>query len=477
MKTKITILFTGSLLFNLCVYSQINLQNTGILFISSTTDTVYINGDLTNTSAAALSNSGKLYLKQNLINDQASMATGTGTLFLNGSIAQTVSGTNVFKTFNLVTNNAAGITLNNNLSIGGTHTYSAGMLTTSATPNYLIYEAGSSYSGSNDARHVNGWIKKTGNTNFTFPVGNATYERPIALMNLTASGEFNVKHNRLLTPNRISVYNPLVYVDTSEYWTIDKISGASAQVAMNWDNNKIDFPNFMLSDVRATSYDGTFWRSIGGTPTGDPSTTGDVASSSISAFNRNFTFGSISFVLPVKIINFTAEPVNDYIKINWTIGNELNVSSYELQRSDDGINFYSIYSHMPYNLNNTALYKYNDRKPLTGTAFYRLKIYNQGMQFNYSHIISVLVNNTEKSFYVITNPVNANINLYAGSTVKGQYKYSITNTSGQLVQSGSININSAGNYSIHLKPALASGEYILVVQNETTRFQKMIIKN
>jgi hypothetical protein len=468
--------FIGILTFSVPVCGQVNLYNTGILFVSSATDTIFINGNLTNTSVAALSNSGKLYLKQNLINDQASMATGTGTLFLNGSSTQTVSGTNVFKTFNLVTNNAAGITLNNNLSISGTHTYTAGMITTSATPNYVIYEAGSSYTGSSDTCHVNGWVKKSGNTNFIFPVGNATYERPIALTNLTASGEFNVKHNRLLTPNRLFIYNPLVYVDTAEYWTIDKISGASAQVAMNWDNNKIDFPNFMLSDVRATSYDGTFWRSIGGTPTGDPSTTGNVTSSGISAFNRNFTFGSISFVLPVKIISFTAELVNEHTKLNWTIGNELNVASYELQRSDDGINFYSIYSHLPFNLNNTALYKYDDSKFLSGTTFYRLKIYNQSTQINYSHIVAVSANSTGKSFYVITNPVDVSIDLYAGASVKGQYNYSITNTSGQVVQSGRLDVKSAGYYSIYIKPAIAAGAYMLVVQNETNRLQKMIIK-
>jgi hypothetical protein len=146
------------------------------------------------------------------------MTVGTGTLFLNGSSAQSVNGTQVFKTYNLVTNNAAGITLNNNLSVTGVHTYTAGIITTSATPNYMIYEAGSSYTGSSDSRHVNGWVKKTGNTNFTFPVGNATYERSIALTNLTASGEFNVKHNFILTPSRYSLYNPLVYVDSAEHW-------------------------------------------------------------------------------------------------------------------------------------------------------------------------------------------------------------------------------------------------------------------
>lgn len=464
------------LLANPFANAQADLYNTGILYLSNNTDTLYINGNFTNTATTSLGNNGILQIKQNLINDQASMTAGTGTLYLNGTAAQTVSGGQVFKTYNLVTNNAAGITLNNNLSVSGVHSYTAGMITTSVTPNYMIYEAGASYTGTNDARHVNGWVKKIGNTNFTFPVGTAIYERSIALINLTSSGEFDVKHNTSVTPNRYSLYNPLVYVDSAEHWTINKISGGAAQVAMNWDNSKIPFPNLMISDIRVANYDGTFWRSIGGAATGNALTTGNVTSTSVSTFNRNFTFGSVSYVLPIKIISFTAGRMNDYTKLNWTIGNELNVAHYELQRSEDGISFYTISTHNPYNRNSTEFYHYDDRKILKGIAFYRLKVNNLSSQVNYSHIVTVSDNRTGKDFYVITNPVASNIDLYAGAAIKGFYNYTIINTAGQVVQAGTLDIKNAGVYSIYLKPATVAGAYILVVQNEANKLQKMIIK-
>ncbi|MBK7124179.1 MAG: hypothetical protein IPH68_16205 [Chitinophagaceae bacterium] len=149
--------------------AQVDLKNTGILYLGSSADTIYINGNLINSSTAALSNNGILQVKQNLVNDQASMPAGTGSLYLNGTVAQTVSGSQVFKTYDLITNNAGGITLTNNLSTSGVHTFTAGLITTSATPNYMIYEAGSTYTGSSDSRHVNGWVKKTGSTDFAFP--------------------------------------------------------------------------------------------------------------------------------------------------------------------------------------------------------------------------------------------------------------------------------------------------------------------
>ena len=472
---KMIIIQIAVCLFCVSVNAQQAFTNNGNLQIHTGASVNSI-GNFTNNASGSFVNNGNFYVAANVTNDQPSLAAGTGTLYLNGSTAQAINGTQVFKTFDLTTNNAAGITLNNNLSVSGTHTYTAGMITTSATPNYMVYEAGSSYTGSIDSRHVNGWVKKIGSTNFTFPVGSATYERPVALINLTASGEFNVKHNASVTPNRYSLFNPLVYVDSAEHWTINKISGAAAQVAMNWDNSKIAFPNLMVSDIRVANYDGTFWSSIGGAATGNAATTGNVTSNSVSAFNRNFTFGSVSYVLPIKIISFTAGRMNDYTKLNWTIGSELNVASYELQRSDDGISFYTIHVHQPYNRNGTEFYSYDDRKLLNGTAFYRLKVNNLSNQINYSHIVTVSVNTNAKAFYVITNPVTTSIDLYAGAVIKGFYNYTIVNTAGQLVQAGTLDIKNAGIYSIYFKSTIVAGAYVLFVQNGTNRLQKMIIK-
>src|SRR5689334_7638266 len=70
-------------------------------------------GNFVNNSTGAFINNGDIYLRANITNDQASMSAGAGTLYLNGSSAQALSGAQTFSTFSLVTNNTAGITLNN----------------------------------------------------------------------------------------------------------------------------------------------------------------------------------------------------------------------------------------------------------------------------------------------------------------------------------------------------------------------------
>src|SRR4051794_17412357 len=120
MKVLSKILFaSATLLAAISASAQADLQNNGTLAITSTSDILYINGAFTNAATAAFTNNGNLYVRQTLSNAQGSMVVGTGTLYLSGSAAQSVAGTQPFKTFNLVTDNVSGITLNNDLSVSG----------------------------------------------------------------------------------------------------------------------------------------------------------------------------------------------------------------------------------------------------------------------------------------------------------------------------------------------------------------------
>ncbi|HAO47312.1 MAG TPA: hypothetical protein DCQ97_10325 [Chitinophagaceae bacterium] len=454
--------------------AQVSVRNNGTLYVSNTADTIYINGGFTNASGAAFTNNGMLYVSQDLSNSQSAMAAGTGRLYLNGTGLQTITGSQPFKTYDLVTDNVAGFLVNNNLSVSGVHTYTAGLITTSATPNYMIYEAGSSYSGSSDARHVNGWVKKFGNSNFIFPVGNDTYERPVTLSSLSASGEYNVRYNVNPTPNRTNLNTPLVLVDTFEYWTINRISGGSAQVTMNWDQAKVPFPNVMLSGIRASYYNGSLWTNIGGSATGVVATSGSVTSGSTNIFNTNFVIASVSFVLQAKIITFTADRSNGATRVNYSIGNELNVDRYELEKSDDGISFRTIHTQNANNRNNTEFYSYTDNSALRGTAYYRLKMTELSNRVTYSAIVSVA--DHSKELYIVRNPVSDRIDLYAGTSATGTYMYRITATNGQVIQTGTLNIGQPGVHSISLPPSMSAGSYVLEMKSNSISLQKLIIK-
>jgi hypothetical protein len=469
---RITFFFIGFLLFCKTGTAQVAVTNTGTAYIVSGTD-VYINGDLTNSSAAALTNNGQLYIRQNITNDQASMAAGTGTLYLNGSIAQTLGGSQPFKTFNLVTNNAAGITLNANLSVSGAHTFTNGLVTTSATPNYLIYESGSSYSGSNDSRHVNGWVKKIGNTNFTFPVGDATYERAVAISNLSAASEFNCKYNTP-TSNPNNLTGPLVQVKGNEYWQIDQVSGGNAQVTLNWDHSKVAMDNILIADILAGHYSGGSWISRGGVASGNVTTTGTITSNLIGTFGP-FTLGYKTYPIPLKLLSFTAERRSGSNHLKWITENEYNVDRFEVQRSYDGVIYSAIGNVAARNTSSLQNYLFEDRSSFTGLAYYRIKSIDIDGTFSFSNIVVLSENDLHTGDIIVLSPARNNITILNRTGKQGLFTYRLFNAGGQLISSGHVTMGINGGAALALPSIMSSGTCILEISQGPDRFIKKIL--
>lgn len=453
--------------------AQGDLGNTGIVYISSATDTLYIGGTLTNASGSALTNNGQLYVRQHISNAQSGMAVGTGMLLLTGTTSQSIGGAQPFKTFNLTTNNSAGIVLNSNLDISGTHTFVNGVITSSATPNYLIYEAGASYTGDGNTAHVNGWVKKFGNTAFAFPLGNGTVERRVNLTNLSASSEFNA-HYYASTPNTGSVQSPIVQVDPYEYWTINQVSGGTAQVLMNWDKSKVNFPMYVLADVRAVYNNAGTWVSIGGTAAGNVSTTGTITSNAVASFG-NFTFGSVSVSLPLEFLGIWALADQTYNVVQWKTARESAIDHFDIQRSSDGATYTNIGSTLPVNGTGGQSYQFTDRIPLPGTNWYRVQSVDANGAVKFSPVASVSPGNRGNAFYVINNPVTSTIYLAASEKYKGAYEYQLVSTSGQVVQQGNIIIGQSGIFSVPVDSRIIKGTYVFRIYNSAYQLVDKII--
>lgn len=456
------------------VNAQEVLQNSGNLQIHSGAS-LCLHGGFTNTAAAALVNNGNLYIKGTVSNDQPAMTTGSGVLHLNGASAQAVNGTQAFNTYQLVTDNTAGVTLNNNLSVANVHTFANGLIVTSATPNYLIYEAGASHTGSADTRHVNGWVKRSGNTDFTFPVGDNSYLRPVAVSNLSAASELDCRY-RPVTPNPANVQSPISLVNPNEYWEINRISGGSAQVTLNWDNSKVSFPGYLLTDIRATWYNGTHWINEGGTASGNVSTTGSITSNAVSSFGY-FAIGSIGYVLPMHFISVGAQRVTGVTTVRWKTARETNVDHYEVERMNTSGSFAKIGSVISNNYQHETEYEYIDGLPLTGTAMYRIRSVDRDGQYSYSKVVSVSESDNAAGFRVLNNPANEAIYLTASAAYKGTYHYELFSSAGQLMQNGKLNIGGNDIVTIPLSMKTTAGIYLLQVKNKERRFvQRILVK-
>jgi hypothetical protein len=430
-------------------------------------------GAFTNTASGAMVNNGSFYIKGNITSDQSSMSPGSGTLYLNGSSAQTVNGSQVLKTYNLVSDNTTGITLNNNLSVSGTHTFTNGLITTSSTPNYLIYESGSSYSGSNDSRHINGWVKKIGNTNFTFPVGNNTYERPVALENISSSSEFNVKYSNP-TPFLTQLLLPVRSVVPGEYWTINKVSGGTANVHMNWDNSKVDFPNYVLPEIITSYYTAGRWTDQGGTATGSAATTGDITSNIQTVFG-DYVIGSKLEPLPLEYISFNAKLKNGYTEIKWITIDELDTDNFKVERSDNGKDFDTLASIPSRSNGNVTEYIFKDFIPINGKAYYRVRCVDLDGASKLTRTQVVYFQPQILRKIQVINPVRNSRLTFFGFDDKYTSDYLLTDPAGKIIVTGTIKIQSGGNNKILLPDNLSKGIYFLKISSPAHDFRQTVL--
>ena len=460
------------LVLTVLLHAQTDVSNTGTLAIG-TSGSLYVTGSFNNTATAAFNNNGSLYVQQGLSNAQAAMTAGGGTLYLNGSILQTLSGPQPFSTFNLFTSNAAGIQLNNDLNVSGLHTFVAGIITTDGVPHHLIYQDGASYTGYADIRHVNGWVRKAGNADFIFPLGNGTVQRPLAISNLSAVSVFDATYPGP-TFNTGSISAPLATINLNEYWRINKISGGTADMDLSWDNSKKAIPPYVLTDMRVAGFIGGSWISLGGTASGNIATTGIVHASSLASFGA-LTIGSISFALPVTIIQFSATAGSNGNNVNWITADEINVGYYDLQRSDDGISFYNIVNVAAQNGTGTQQYQFTDSKPmLQSSAWYRLRSVDKDGQTKLSKVVVVTGSNNRGAILYAINPVHDRIELQV-QRISGALRYNINTLSGQTVQQGVLTIGLPGRYSIQLSPVVAHGVYILQLEKPGFVFTQRLL--
>gem|GEM_PF-1690339 len=220
--------------------------NTGNFHVASGGTVVFF-GNFTNTSTGTVTNSGTIYVLQNLTNDGSYTSSGTATDRFEGTDAQTVDGTTLLTLQNVLLNNANGLTVDNEVRVSGGFTFSNGKVTTNrATPADLLhFLAGSSYLNEADARHVDGYVSKTGNTMFIFPIGNGTTLRPAGISNLTnvtdqvTAAYYSVNPNSATLPTgapfptaSVNLGTGVAEVSTVEYWDVN--STASASLTLTW---------------------------------------------------------------------------------------------------------------------------------------------------------------------------------------------------------------------------------------------------
>ena len=116
--------------------------------------------------------------------------------------------------------------------------------------------------------------------------------------------------------------------------------------------------------------------------------------------------------LPVTLLSFSGENKNDVIHLEWSTATENNNAYFEIGKSLDGFEF-NFLGTVAGNGNSTQQlnYEFDDKTPLHGINYYRLKQTDFNGHFQYSEIVAVN-NKTEMKISLATSMVPGNLTLY-----------------------------------------------------------------
>ena len=444
--------------------AQPALYNNGATLTVSTGTTVTIAGDVTN-QTGTLSNAGTLWVSGQTTNNGTITAAAGSTLLLTGTAAQTLTGTQALAVKNVVVNNPAGITLATPLQVDGSLTFTAGLLTATTASAPVIFTANATIANTpTDGSHINGYVRKLGTGTFTFPVGSATNYQPVTV-NLTANG---AGLTALYTAGDAgaggfttagSEATPLLSYNAREYWDLHPVSTASGTVTLYWDGvNETAYPT---ASRRVAHKRSGGWQNEGGAATGTTSA-GAVTSNAISSWSP-FTIGALSFPLPVRWLNVSGSlDAGGKATLRWQVAEE-NVSSYEVQKSDNGRSFQplAVVNGLGSGVHS---YLFTEDAVLEGQAYYRILQQDADGRTGYSAVVT-LRNNDGKgaTLSLYPNPASNSARLSVPANLVGT-KARLYNSAGKLVRQYSL---TAPVQELDLT-ALPQGTYLLKAEGGQT---------
>lgn len=317
----------------------------------------------------------------------------------------------------------------------------------------------------NASSFVDGFVRKTGNTAFTFPVGDNGVYAPVSI-----SAPANVTHHftaRYTNADPDPLYDDALkdatidHLSNCEYWIVDRTNGASnVSVTLGWDTPRscgVTAP----ADLVVARWNGSQWKDHGNGSWTGTTTSGTVTTAAaVTAFSP-FTLASRTSAnpLPVELLFFDAQAQGATVPCSWSTATELANDHFEVERSRDGIDFATIGEVAGAGNSQVQLdYVFVDTDPLPGLSYYRLKQVDLDGALAWSAIVPVQ-RSTSAVLTLYPNPASDVVHLQPVANAAQPVSAMIHDGAGRMVReleagalSGPIDVSDlpAGAYSLRV---------------------------
>jgi Secretion system C-terminal sorting domain len=455
------------------------LYNKGAQIVVQNGIVLKVEGDFLNDINSNFKNESKVIVNGNVTNNQTMGAQTAGLWEFTGATSQTFSGIYPLQVFDINFNNGAGFLLNNGMKIYNHANFTNGLVTNTDASVIIFGSNATMPTIPTDASHVAGPVAKEGNASFTFPVGDANKYQPIkADFTQNTSGLLAKYATGVLSKGSFGTTGTeataLTGINDTEYWDLQPFNegNTTAQITIFWDGYRDAQPND-VSQRRVAHRVGSSWLNEGQSSTAIGTlVAGSVKSNLVSDWSP-FALGFVTATpLPLNLLSFSGKKIDTGNQLNWLTSNEIGVSHFEIEKSENGKTFDKIgetkanggpaenVSYEYLDQQNSNLITHNS------SLFYRLKMIDLDGKYSYSKIISI---KNESS--------NSNLKLYPNPAVNklsvenfGENKIEIISLTGQIKTYNTLNSN---ELKAELNIAdLPTGMYLLRAGKQTVKFLK-----
>lgn len=190
-----------------------------------------------------------------------------------------------------------------------------------------------------------------------------------------------------------------------------------------------------------------------------PSSDGDATDN-----NGAFDFWTVKLLdapLPVELISFTGRLNNKTVELSWQTAQEINTSSFVVERSHNGRDFNFLKQiNAAGNSFTIRNYKVIDTDPLPNNSFYRLKQIDLDGKFAYSNIVRIF--NPSTSFWIHNSQsVKDLLKVQLSSESRSKASLQVIDVGGKVVFQKRITIETGENNIVLPIGHLANGMYVL----------------
>ncbi|HTF05951.1 MAG TPA: T9SS type A sorting domain-containing protein, partial [Bacteroidia bacterium] len=179
--------------------------------------------------------------------------------------------------------------------------------------------------------------------------------------------------------------------------------------------------------------------------------------------------------LPVELVAFSGVSFDDHNHLDWVTASEMNNDYFNVERSDDGVNFHTIGT-VDGSGNSTQHieYPFNDYSPIEGINYYRLKQVDFNGAVTYSNIVALEFHRGNMSVAnVKPNPTNGEVNFDFFTPVETTIHVVITDVTGRVVRDEYKSVKAGANLVNTMIEDQAAGIYSMTVTEEQSGFRSV----